>query len=507
MKKYINVIWYSILLFATISCSDLEVENFNKPDRNNVFSNKEQIVALLETTNLNYFNDLLSSYRNSNFDYLADQASSCSLPAPWYMCKEPRVLLENSVGSQLERRVLYNEWIETYKVVATVNDIMKSVEGLDLTDAERTQIKAGCLFLKGLAMGYVGLIYKEAIIIENSDVAVADMTFSSYDEVVDKAIDYFEQAKELYQNNSNLKWNYLKGFNLSSVEVVKLINTYSGKFLLNKARNHKEFEKLDFKRIQAYLDNSIEKTVTAPGTKMLYNSYQESAGRLSGRSSKTYGYNVDQKVVWLLSGKTAPKKKSDKDEPEITSIDKRFELYYKYATQDMFSYSKRDPSLYSNYANVRYANDKSSKKGKKVSTRGGHSSSRGQYHDANLLQEEEVLLLKAEVAYGLGDYVQSANLINSSRRVTVGKMPKIPANKEAIEDALFYENSIELHLAGKAINWMFMRRWDLLQEGTILHYPVPAQEAELLHKKYFSFGGSGSGDGIDVAKGDKAWRK
>ncbi len=498
MKKYINSVWYCILLFATISCSDLDVENFNQPDRSNVFSNKEQIVSLLETTTLNYYANLISSYRNSNFDYLADQASSCSLPAPWYMCKEPRIQLENTIGSQLEKRVFYNEWIETYKVIATVNDIMKSIENLNLSDSERAQIKAGCLFLKGLAMGYVGLIYKEGVVIENSEIAVSDMTLSPYDEVVDKAIGYFEQAKELYQTNTELKWNYLKGFNLSATEVVKLINTYAGKFLLNKARNHKEFATLDFKRIKSYLDNSIENTLTAPGTKMLYNSYQESAGKLSGgHGGKTYGYNVDQKVVWLLSGKAAPKKKSDKDEPEITSIDKRLDLYYKYATQDMFSYSKRDPSLYSNYANVRYAIDKGSEKD------GG----RGEYHDANILQEEEVLLLKAEVAYGLGDYNEAANLINSSRRVTVGQMPELPADKEAIADALFYENSIELHLAGKAINWMFMRRWDLLQEGTLLHYPVPAQEAELLHKKYFTFGGSGSGDGINVAKGDKAWRK
>ncbi len=498
MKKYINSIWCCILLFATISCNDLDVVNFNKPDRSNVFSNKEQVISLLETTTLNYYACLISSSRNSKFDYLADQFSSCSLPAPWYLSKEPRVRLENTVGSELEKRVFYREWIESYKVVATVNDILKSVENLEMEESERNQIKAASFFLKGLAMGYVGLIYKKGVIIENSEVPVSAMTLSSYDEVIDSAIGYLEQAKELYQNNSELKWIYLEGFNLSAKEVVKLINTYAGKFLLNKARNHKEFEALDFQKIKSYLDNSIEKTVTAPGKKKLYNSYQESPGRRSGgHGGKFYGYNVDQKVVWLLSGKTAPKKKGNKDEPEITSIDKRFELYYKYATQDMFTYSQRDPSLYSNYANVRYAIDKGSEK----------DVGRGEYHDANLLQEEEVLLLKAEVAYGLGDYAQAANLINSSRRVTVGKMPELPADKEAIADALFYENSIELHLAGKAINWMFMRRWDLLQEGTLLHYPVPAQEADLLHKEYFTYGGSGSGDGIDSSKGDKAWRK
>lgn len=51
-----------------------------------------------------------------------------------------------------------------------------------------------------------------------------------------------------------------------------------------------------------------------------------------------------------------------------------------------------------------------------------------------------------------------------------------------------------------------MRRWNLLQEGTMLHFPVPGLEAQLLGVAFVTIGGAGTGDGIDAAKGETSWR-
>ena len=481
-----NILLPFTLLFLVLQGCDLEVENLNEPDRNQVLGSSEEVITLLSSTTSGYFSNLVSS-RNLYYDYMADQLTSCSLSQPWPMNRESRERISNEVGGTFES-MFYRDWEASYRSIATANDVLKQMETWDTeTDELKNNVKAAVLVLKGLAMGYIGVIYKEGIILE-SNIPTDEMGFLNYKDVINKAVSYLNEAKTIYINNTDLRWNYLSGFDLSSEEIIQLINTYAAKFLLGQARNHKEFIALDFNKIQSYLDNALESTLTGPGSVEIYNSYQYYASR---EKRNRFSYSADQKIPWLLSGKTAPTKKGTEDSTPITSIDKRAELYFGYKEITNFSYSERDPKLYSNYANVKYS-----------------PVPKDRYdYPANILHIEEVVLLKAEVAYGLGNYALAESILNSSNRVTVGEMPLLTgANKKMIADALFYENSIELNLAGKAVNWMFMRRWNLLQEGTMLHYPVPALEAQLLGGDIITIGGQGTGDGVDSAKGDTSWR-
>lgn len=187
-------------------------------------------------------------------------------------------------------------------------------------------------------------------------------------------------------------------------------------------------------------------------------------------------------------------RKIDDIEP-IKSMDGRAGLYFEYVEQGKIRDSESDPTLCSNYAPKRY---------ERKDRYGGNT---------NILLLEEVILMKAEVAFARGRYQEAQEILNASNRVTVGKLPPLTgANKEEIADALFYETSIELFLAGKGVSWFFMRRWDKLQEGTMLHFPVPAKEIRILGKTSsgkvpVTIGGQGTGDGKDSATGKHAWRK
>ncbi len=483
IKNFLFILTFISLLLQ--GC-DLDVKNLNEPDKNSVLGSSEEVLAFLKNSNEAYFSSLTSS-RNLYYDYLADQLITCSLSQPWPMNREPRERISNEVGGTFES-MFYRDWKASYAAIVNVNDILEAVNGwTEESDDLKNKVKASSLVLKGLATGYIGLIYKEGTALDKN-MDVSEMVFTDYKQVIAKSIGYLNEAKKIYTDNPSLDWDYLPSFILSSSETIQLINTYSAKFMIGQARNHEEFKALDFNKIKSLLDNSIEETLTGPGSTKLYNGHQYFGSRIRRGN---YSYSADQKLPWLLSGKTAPTKKGVDDSQPITSIDKRAELYFTYQEQSNFSYSERDPTLYSNYANTRYA---------------PLPKDRYEY-PANILHIEEIQLLKAEVAYGMGDYTLAESLLNDSNRVTVGEMPLLTgANPTAIADALFYENSIELHLAGKAVNWMFMRRWNLLQEGTMLHFPIPGLEAQLLKKEVLTIGGQGTGDGIDSAKGDTSWR-
>ena len=475
-----------MVLFLGLQGCDLEADNLNEPDRERVLGSPEEVVALIESTTIGYFSNLTSS-RNLYYDYMADQMITCSLSQPWPMNREPRERISNDVGSTFES-MFYRDWENSYRAIATSNDVLKQISTWDTeSDDFKNKVKAAALLLKGLATGYIGVLYKEGIILD-TNIPVEDMVFSNYNDVIARAIEYLDEAKSIYVANPDLDWDYLPTIELSSSETVQVINTYAAKFLLGQARTHEQFNALNFDMIQSYLDNAIESTVTGSGSVELYNGHQYFASRLRRGQ---FSYSADQKLPWLLSGKTAPTKKGSDDGEPITSIDKRAELYFTYEEQTVFRYSERDPTLYSNYASTRYA---------PVPT------DRYEY-PANILHLEEIPILKAEVAYGQGNYALAESLLNESNRVTVGEMPLLTgADPVQIADALFYENSIELHLAGKAVSWMFMRRWNLLQEGTMLHFPVPGLEAQLLNVEVLTIGGANTGDGIDAAKGDTSWR-
>ena len=82
------------------------------------------------------------------------------------------------------------------------------------------------------------------------------------------------------------------------------------------------------------------------------------------------------------------------------------------------------------------------------------------------------------------------------------------ASVAAFQRALLREYSVELEMiAGIGTHWAFMRRHDLLQEGTPVHYPIPGAELEITQSEYYTFGGAGNEGEEGTATGDNSWRK
>jgi len=57
---------------------------------------------------------------------------------------------------------------------------------------------------------------------------------------------------------------------------------------------------------------------------------------------------------------------------------------------------------------------------------------------------------------------------------------------------------VECILTGMGVGYFDMRRRDMLQRGTILHFPVPATELEAVNVPVYTIGGDPDGENVSM---------
>ena len=112
-------------------------------------------------------------------------------------------------------------------------------------------------------------------------------------------------------------------------------------------------------------------------------------------------------------------------------------------------------------------------------------------------------LLKAEAFAETGDLGQAIQLLNSGSRTIRGNLSPLDAssNKETVLKAIFYERDVELIQTGFGLAFFDMRRRDMMQTGSLLHFPIPAKELMVMQMPLYSFGGVENADGINTSSG------
>ena len=124
----------------------------------------------------------------------------------------------------------------------------------------------------------------------------------------------------------------------------------------------------------------------------------------------------------------------------------------------------------------------------------------GELMDMRLAENDMMI---AEAKARLGDLGGAITLINDGTRTTRGELDPIDgaATLDQVLDAIFYERDIELIGAGYGLGYFDMRRRDMLQKGSLLNWPLPAQELLVLQLPNYTFGGVGNADGINTSDG------
>lgn len=482
-----------------LSCSqdEFDIENPNAADAKDVLA----IPSDFQNFNITNHTSLFSSIVGFNGVYfrgLADQFTSTNaFRSFWDYCEQPRLAVNNqSTNGDLQFQA-GGPWAEFNAVVNNANIVINNIEnenGTVIIDEDNftNQELASAYFDKGVAQGYLAMIYDKAYIVDPTT-SLNDLQFSTYQEVLTAAVSNIEKAIQLASSSSSFSYEIYRGGDaLDGSLFEKVANSFLARLSIGNPRTDSEAASLDYNKILQYANNGIDSDFFPTSKEdVLYSNLQDwSLFQLADGS----GYMpTDLKILKLFdtSYETDYPLDSNIILGPANSTDPRLTSYYEYVDAFGFLNATRNRALFSNYRHTRYFNDNDeNQNGLPV----------------QIFPKAEIDYIKAECHLRLNDFASAVAALDASPRMTTGNQSTTPT-AETVRNAIFYEYSIELDLAsGMAVNWAFMRRHDLLQPGTPTMYPVPATELEITADTNYTFGGASNAGSEGAASGSKDWR-
>ncbi|MBL4560768.1 MAG: RagB/SusD family nutrient uptake outer membrane protein [Labilibaculum sp.] len=485
-----------IFLLAFVSCEDLNVENLNSPDTETVLSDSDGI----ESITAGLFKFWFSVGHDASYSFGTETPAR----AMWYMADCGTVFWSNfgAVDLSMEPREAYindvtypYHWVgeayykNMYDVLTSSTDVINILDnGMQIggNGEDTDMVKAVAYFTQGLANGYLGLIFDKSVLISTID-DYETMEFSSYKDVVAKGIEQIEKAIEICENSEFiLPTSWIPGDEWSNVELARLAHSYIARLLVYSSRNLTQNSQVDWTKVLEHTEKGIKKDFAPLGDGVAgsWKSYFHMKTAASGWGK------IDMRIVNMLDPNipsTFPESGLYTDLPNnglAISDDQRLNIDFEYNTEN----SRPDRGYY-RWTTYRY---------KRLDDYINNNGINKRIIDFRLSENE---LLMAEAKYNLDDYEGAATLINNGTRITRGGLAAIGNTKEEVWNAIWYERNIELILSGIGIEYFDMRRFDQLQKGTMLHFPVPAQQLQLIPAEIYTYGGEFGVPGEDISIG------
>lgn len=487
-NKYLGFLFAAATL--VVSCEDLEVENLNQPDAQRALSSDSDIISLIDGSVTDTFSNLIN-LPSAYFDFMADQISTTNAYLDfWGFADQPRRAINNSTTNSNLYPVsspwgAYNQSIYNANVVlrlVNVDERTISDDGADVTAAK----KATALFVRGISLGTIGMIYDKGYRVdENTDLGALE--FEDYSALIGYALADIGAAIDAAP--SDFEFQIYDGYTIDRATFVKVANSFRAKIAMGVKRGGAGDETINYAQVISWLDAGITEDFDPPASNgVLYNNGQD---WMTYTLSDDSGYMpVDQKIAFLVQGDESVQPKDYPTDasvilgPITNTTDSRIANYFAYTTNFGYLRESRGRHLFSNYRHTRFFT-------------GNNRNQDGL--STNIFSKAEANYLKAEAQLLNGDTAGALATINASAERAASGLPAA-TNAAA---ALLYEYSIELHLNGTiGTNHFFMRRHNLLQAGTPLHYPVPAGELEISGLDPYTFGGPGG----DAAASGPGWK-
>lgn len=482
-----------LLVFFVFSCRDLTVENQESQDFDKVFSDPALVVDYTSAT----FRILHNAMQEYSSPALAMGSMADQLTCSWGtagqkdLSSEPRRSFTNT-KSWPYYPIYAKFWTDLYHSIDRANDILLLLEKDKIELNYSTEmLKAWSYFISGIAYGYVGLVFDQGDIVGFKP-EIDTLELLPWREMILESREFLDRSIAIANENSfTIPAEWMGGEPYSNLEFAQLANSYAARILVYSSRNKLHNEKLDWNRILEYTNNGIQKPLApvlgdAFGFFDLYWVY----GRYPGWS------RIDHRIINLMDPDYPSRWPNDGvswntptglDPGMADSPDARLESDFEYLEGNNFR-PERGFYHFSHYRQKRFDN---------VSGEIWHGN---ESKPTMLAWENE--LLKAEALARTGKVAEAVSVLNNpdGARKVRGKLPDLNStNSEEILWAIFYERDIELILTGMGISYFDMRRRDMLQRGTILHFPVPFSQLEAMHEGVYSI--SGEPDGIDISDG------
>ncbi len=482
MKKIYKVLFFVVTfsLLGIYGCETLDVENLNAPDTGRVIETPDDLLGVAGGA-FRVIHNRLHSYTGLMMPLttMADEMScSWGNAAMKDLSSEPRVGYNNTVtyGDAFVNR---ETWISLNSALSQVNDVLIEIEGGSvIVDAATTEmVKAWGYFIQGLVHGYLGATFQKGFVVDETT-DLETLEFQPYDVMIDAAVGYLDKAITACSAQTFiLPDGWIKGSNLTNVELGEFANFLAAKFIISEPRNSTEAAAIDWNKVKTYCQNGLSADINID----IIDNWSHS---LMGYAQTPGWLRVDNRVINMMDPTYPSRWNADGTPPSpqvATSPDARLLSDFAWYSTVPF----RPERGYYHFSYYYY------------------------YHfpdfDVNwtgILPVWPVVendLMLAEAMVRTTDKAGAILILNSGTRVTRGALAPIAAgaSEANVLDAIFYERSVELFAHSLGTAFFDMRRRDYLQPGTLLHFPVPGKELETLGLPYYSLGGSNGIEGID----------
>ena len=491
--KYIILAMVSIM--SITSCMKMDIDNLNNPDTSVVLGDPDAVKALT--------GGLFKTWFGANHDpyWALDQRTETPGHVLWYMSDngttswanfgafdlavEPREAYTNT--PTYSRRMLTEAYYKNVVSVATsCVDVISVIDnGMEIgkNGEDTDMVIAMSNFVLGISNGYLGLMFDKAYPIRSVKDYENNET-STYQEMVNIGISQLEETIAICENPNTsftLPETWIPGSKYTNVELGELAHSFIARLMVYAPRNKSQDNSTDWSQVLFHAEKGIQMDL-APMGDGVWGSWR--SYYITQTVQDGWG-KIDMRLVNMMDP-SMPSTYPDGDVSlgVATSADARLLTDFQYDPKN----DKPERGYY-RWSNYRY------KRFDDFITGGSLGKPIIEFRTA----ENELFIAEAKLR--TGNIQGAADDINAGTRTTRGNLPAVTANEQDVKDAIWYERNIELVLVGVGVNFFDMRRNDLLQKGNLLHFPLPAQQLQLLGLPYYTFGGTDGVPGEDYSVG------
>jgi hypothetical protein len=520
--KWLKTVTAVTLGLTLAACQDLDITNPNQPDRRRAVSNPNDVEALISGSYATIFR-VTQLYNPAHaLSMAADEGTSSYGNWAWMdISKEPREQWNND-ASYTYAEANRVPWQSLYSAISSVNEGLAAInDGIEIGGGAGTpRAMAFGKFNQGVAYGLLGLVFDSAAIVDETTPAELQ-PHSAYGEVLDAAIGYLDEAIAIATANEFTipeSWMSVSGMN--SAEFIKLANSYKVRFMVYGARSVAENAATDWDMVKTLVDAGITEDFAPLGndepfwTGMKYYlglaSWTRVDNHIHGPADTSGNYQAWLNTP-LLSRNQFVNHTPDKRMPQQSTLVLSVAnlgaqgKYFAYAGGSPFP-ADRGTYHYSFYSYLR-------------DWRAAYEGNSAWYYLSPIpvMRKSEMDLIKAEAEMRatVPNAVAAADLVNITR-VGNGELPPATAlgapgpqdgpgecvpkrlrdPSGACADLLhtiMYEKRFENYALDAGIAFFDARRWGMLASGTLIHFPIPGRELQILGLPIYTFGGGGAG--------------
>tara|TARA_R110001606_G_scaffold54343_5_gene133413 strand:+ start:10821 stop:12305 length:1485 start_codon:yes stop_codon:yes gene_type:complete len=494
MKNIKNIVIFTFLALFVASCQDfnteLSVENLENPNDKILTSDPVALDALSTSIIQNWFRATHST---------SSPAAALGTMADIYTCSwgnfgmrdlssEPRVAFNNS--SAYSYNNITNTYFNAlYSILSDSNTLALAIKnGTKFENPDRVSMVAK--LGQALSIGHLALVFDQVWVSDENGVIPGTggtEGSSTYKEAMTFALTKLDEAIALAKSkNISLSEIYLPGGGGANSSLVAFMNSMGARMLVGNVRNSTQKAAIDWARVLAYTNAGLTSDfeiymddVTwydlVPKTYMVYPGWAR----------------VDMRIINMLDPNTINYWTDGLSTvPAATSADARLASDYQYLGSNNF----RPERGYYHYSNYRYSrlDDYITIWTMNVTE---FSAAENDMYKAEALVNQASPNLSGAAAI-LNDPTNS--------RKARGKLVDVALNLDAIKAAIHYERMIEFAYTAPGIGFYEMRKENLLQAGTLLHFPVPGKALESIPAPNYTFGGTDGVAGEDYSTA--GWR-